>query len=94
MRSLIFVSAVTAFEFVDLNARGRFGDIPGSGVLAERLRIELLDYPAAAWHLIEALPDLHRDPIDRMLVAHAIHAGLTLVTADATMRGYPVATLW
>lgn len=34
------------------------------------------------------------DPVDRMLIAHAIHADLTLVSADETMRRYPVRSLW
>lgn len=36
----------------------------------------------------------HGDPVDRMLIAHAIHADLTLVTADGLMRRYPVKSLW
>jgi len=37
---------------------------------------------------------LHRNPADRMLICHSRLAGLTLVTADATIRSYPVETLW
>jgi PIN domain nuclease of toxin-antitoxin system len=40
------------------------------------------------------LPDLHRDPVDRMLIGHAIAIGETIITSDATMRAYPVKTLW
>ncbi len=40
-----------------------------------------------------ALPAIHRDPIDRFLVAQALVEGLTLVTDDETIRRYPVATL-
>lgn len=40
------------------------------------------------------LPDLHRDPFDRLLVAQAIETGLTIVTPDEAVRAYPVATLW
>ena len=35
------------------------------------------------------LPNLHRDPFDRMLISQAIHHGLTLVSEDATVRSYP-----
>lgn len=54
----------------------------------------LRDLPAEVWRLADRLPDLHRDPIDRMLLAHAMHDDVTLVTADRTMHAYPVATLW
>lgn len=35
------------------------------------------------------LPDLHRDPFDRMLVCQAIARGLTRVTPDQAARRYP-----
>ena len=88
------VSAVTAFEFNDLYYRGRFGPISGLGELLRRIEAEVLPFPADCWQLIAELPDLHRDPVDRMLIAHAIHANLTLVTSDAVMRNYPVRSLW
>lgn len=40
------------------------------------------------------LPDLHRDPFDRMLVCQAMTHGLTLVTPDRTIQSYPVRTVW
>ena len=42
---------------------------------------------------VALLPDVHRDPFDRLLVAQARVDGLTLVTADRKVRAYPVATL-
>jgi PIN domain nuclease of toxin-antitoxin system len=47
--------------------------------------------PAASWEQIASLPDIHRDPVDRMLIAHALVEGMTLLTADANIRRYPVA---
>jgi len=38
---------------------------------------------------IDRLPDLHRDPFDRMLVAQALVEGVTLVTSDEKIEGYP-----
>lgn len=39
------------------------------------------------------LPLLHRDPFDRMLVAQAIHYGLTILTVDPLLEAYPVPVL-
>ena len=39
--------------------------------------------------LMASLPNLHGDPADRMLIAVASNAGLTLVTADAKLLGWP-----
>ena len=41
---------------------------------------------------VAALPPLHRDPFDRLLVAQAIVLGLPIVTADPALAEYPVAT--
>jgi PIN domain nuclease of toxin-antitoxin system len=89
-----FVSAVTAFEFTDLHVRGRFGEVASLSAMVDRLDLEVLPFPAECWKIIERLPRHHRDPVDRMLVAHAIHADLTLLSADETIRRYPVRVLW
>jgi PIN domain nuclease of toxin-antitoxin system len=35
------------------------------------------------------LPDIHRDPFDRLLVAQAVSTGMTLWTTDRTVARYP-----
>jgi PIN domain nuclease of toxin-antitoxin system len=37
---------------------------------------------------VALLPWIHRDPFDRLLVAQAIEEGLTLLTADRTLKAY------
>jgi PIN domain nuclease of toxin-antitoxin system len=37
---------------------------------------------------IEALPPIHKDPFDRMLIAQATVEGITLLTADAQLAKY------
>jgi PIN domain nuclease of toxin-antitoxin system len=39
---------------------------------------------------VRALPALHRDPFDRLLVAQALAEGLTIVTADPDLARYDV----
>lgn len=90
----LFVSAVTACEFTDLRERHRIGAPYDIAELSRRFSFTVLDLPADAWADMATLPPLHRDPADRMLVSHARLANLTLVTADKTMRRYPVETLW
>lgn len=38
---------------------------------------------------IDSLPDLHKDPFDRILLAQALTEGVTLLTADAQLARYP-----
>jgi len=45
-------------------------------------------------YALDGLPLLHKDPFDRLLIAQAQVEGATLVTADASITAYPVATLW
>ena len=90
----LFLSAVTAWEYSDLLARGRIGPIGAIDTLRDALEFAVLDFPADLWRRAADLPPLHRDPVDRMLVAHAMVGDFTLVTADETIRRYPVKTLW
>jgi PIN domain nuclease of toxin-antitoxin system len=38
---------------------------------------------------VAGLPMLHRDPFDRILVAQALLEGITLLTVDPVVAGYP-----
>jgi PIN domain nuclease of toxin-antitoxin system len=44
--------------------------------------------------LAASLPNHHRDPFDRLLLAQAIGASATLVTADHLLPPYGVPLLW
>lgn len=43
---------------------------------------------------ILALPHIHGDPFDRLLIAQARHEGLTILTKDENIAQYAVDTLW
>jgi len=43
---------------------------------------------------ILALPDYHKDPFDRLLLATAIVEEMTLITADENIHKYNVPLLW
>ncbi len=90
----LFVSAVNAWEFSELEVRGRLPAGLTFELVIDSLSIDVLDLPANAWSVSKRLPRHHKDPIDRMMIAHAILADLTIVTSDATMRTYPVRSLW
>jgi PIN domain nuclease of toxin-antitoxin system len=47
-------------------------------------------------HALEvlALPDHHRDPFDRIIIAQAIYEGMTLVSGDSHVPRYPVPLIW
>lgn len=43
---------------------------------------------------LAALPMIHRDPFDRILIAQAVAEGLGFMTNDRMVSGYPVQTMW
>ena len=62
------------------------------GTVVDHLALAVSDVPTDLWELADRLPDLHGDPMDRMLIAHALPADLPLLTADATIQNYPIRT--
>ena len=52
--------------------------------------------PIRASHVtaLAALPALHKDPFDRILIAQAVAEGLDFVTNDEPISEYPVRTVW
>jgi PIN domain nuclease of toxin-antitoxin system len=43
---------------------------------------------------LAGLPELHKDPFDRILVAQALAEGLTLATKDAILARYGASVVW
>lgn len=87
----VLVSAVSLWEIAIKHALGR-GDMPISGDQAldwfRQAGYALL--PIAPDHAaaVEHLPDHHRDPFDRLLVAQAIAEPLRLLTRDPLVLRY------
>ena len=90
----VFVSAASVWEIAIKRRLGRIVFGPVTGTRLSALRLDSL--PIGLDHAEEAggLPDLHRDPFDRMLVAQARHEGLTIATRDPLVRAYDVETRW
>ena len=89
-RNLVFVSAATIWEIRIKQALGKL-DIPEDFQRAlEGESFEMLDITFAHAYAVGDLPDHHRDPFDRMLIAQAGVEGLTLITRDARFSQYRV----
>lgn len=85
-------SAASIWEVVIKTGLGR----EDFKVDAAILRRGLLDngyqeLPITSAHTLAVgrLPDLHRDPFDRILSAQASEEGIELLTADKTLAAYP-----
>jgi PIN domain nuclease of toxin-antitoxin system len=86
----IFISAVTAWEISIKRALGKltFGGALGNAI--EKHGFSALPITVAQAEWTGHLPQLHRDPFDRLLVAQAQLEGLILVTVDEQILRYQV----
>jgi PIN domain nuclease of toxin-antitoxin system len=86
------LSAVSVWEVAIKQRLGKLS--VGSDVRTWTRRVarelELDHLPVTAGHAaaVEHLPDVHRDPFDRLLVAQAVAEGALLLTADERLTGY------
>lgn len=86
----LHVSGVIAFEFTDLLLRTRLPIDETMAELISRFDLVVEALPADSWTKLAELPAIHLDPVDRMLVAHALVSDCALITADKNIRRYPV----
>jgi PIN domain nuclease of toxin-antitoxin system len=87
----VHVSCATVWEIAIKHALAR-GDMPVSAQQAlqafEDAGYGVLAITPGHALAVEALPLLHKDPFDRMLIAQALAEPLHLVTADAVLARY------
>ena len=94
----VFLSAASAWEIAVKHRLGRLPLPEAPEVFVPRQRaahgIESLAVDEeSALHLVR-LPELHRDPFDRILVAQALVGGLILLTPDEDIRQYAARAIW
>ncbi len=94
----ILVSAASAWEIA---TKHRLGKLPGVDAIVKNIGGAIADQgfvalPISLRHgqAAGALPGLHRDPFDRMLIAQALLENLVLVSNERLFDGYRVARLW
>ena len=93
-----YLSAASAWEIAIKNGLGRLPlrVSPEQFVVEQRRRhrIDSLPITEEAALQVGKLPNLHRDPFDRLIVAQAIAEGMTVVTPDRLIKMYPVRVAW
>jgi PIN domain nuclease of toxin-antitoxin system len=91
--NLVFVSAAVTWEIEIKVGLGKLR--APSDLVAQLAAANFQELPITIAHTlaIKQLPNLPRDPFDRMMLAQAKAAGLTFVTADPQVLQYPGAFL-
>jgi PIN domain nuclease of toxin-antitoxin system len=90
-KNTVYVSAAVAWEIAIKKALDKLEapDDLEAAMAANRF----LPLPVTIPHALEVrtLPDVHRDPFDRLLIAQAKHEGFKLVSRDPHVPRYDVA---
>lgn len=90
----VLLSAVVVWEVSIKRALGKLDAT--SEFVGDLLAGGARELPVTLAHAarVEHLPDHHRDPFDRLLVAQALVEDATLVSRDATLREYGITVVW
>ena len=85
----LFISAASWWELAVKQAIGKLRlDIPKTRHSLDQRGVIGIPVTIAHAEQAGALPALHGDPFDHMLVAQAICEGMTLLTRDAKLKRY------
>ncbi len=94
----IYLSAVSGWEIAIKYTLGRLPLPESPEVYIPRLRqkhgILSFSLDEETTLSLVRLPELHRDPFDRMLICQAIVAGMAILTPDEQIRQYPIRFYW
>jgi PIN domain nuclease of toxin-antitoxin system len=85
----VFISSASIWEAAIKAGLGKL-DVDVDELVAEIASSGFTELPVRAVHaaMVRNLPDIHRDPFDRILIAQAMSEPLLLITADAHMAEY------
>ncbi len=85
----VYVSSASIWEAAIKVGIGKL-EVDIDQLVAEIDNSGFRELPVSARHaaMVTRLPDIHRDPFDRILVAQALCEPLRLLTADSILSGY------
>lgn len=88
----LLFSAVSIWEVAIKSGQGKAGFMLDPRLLRRNLLDnDYSELPITSAHAVavSALPGIHRDPFDRILIAQATAEGITLLTVDSLVAKYP-----
>jgi PIN domain nuclease of toxin-antitoxin system len=85
----VFVSSASIWEATIKKRIGKL-DVDLSLITLSLEKEGFIELPVRIFHILQTLklPEIHRDPFDRILIAQAISEPLRFVTADCTLKKY------
>lgn len=99
--NLLYLSSASIWEISIKLKLGKLKilnkDLDFKTFIEESLKsLNLIELPILNKHIfsLHKLPEIHKDPFDRMLIAQAKSEKLILITNDHQIKKYDVETLW
>lgn len=85
----VYISSASLWE-ITIKMKLKKLDVDPKQLINAIMESGFIELPITGRHAIMTaeLPDIHRDPFDRILVAQAICEPLTLITADVNLEEY------
>ncbi len=93
----VFVSIASLWELSIKQSLGKIDLAYSVKEIADKCNdANIIILPIEPNHLdsIKTLPDIHKDPFDRLLIAQATAEGMALVTKDTIIPNYDIKTIW
>lgn len=94
----LFISIASVWEIqIKLQLQKLTLDLPLSTLirdLQQNSNIQILDITLAHVYALENLPNQHRDPFDRIMIAQAIVEEMPFLSADKIFDLYPIERVW
>jgi PIN domain nuclease of toxin-antitoxin system len=94
----IYFSVVSAWEIIIKTGTGKLylPEAPETYIPSRIASNHFMSLPVQMQHVLQiaALPDHHRDPFDRILIAQSQVENIPLLTVDNAIRRYSVDVIW
>ena len=95
----VIVSSATLWEIAWKSSFGKLPPViaPGCANLVETIRaadLAILPITAEDAERAASLPQIHRDPMDRFIIATALREGVPVLTTDRNFAAYGVGVIW
>ncbi|MCU0548144.1 MAG: type II toxin-antitoxin system VapC family toxin [Leptolyngbya sp. Prado105] len=96
--NLFFLSVASVWEIQIKSQLGKLAlRLPLPSLIADQednLGLQILQITPSHVYALQNLPDIHRDPFDRIMIAQARMEDLPFVSNDSVFRGYPIQQVW
>jgi PIN domain nuclease of toxin-antitoxin system len=96
--NIIYLSAVSAWEIIIKERTGKLSlpEPPETYIPSRLVSNQFASLTVQMQHVLQiaSLPDHHRDPFDRLLIAQSQIEQIPILTVDHMIGQYPVKVIW